>query len=185
MEALEISDNGVSDFIIGTIYYPGLDLSVTAPNWVETGMTPSPAYSSITISVGENENNDYRSGTTRINFNGCEKGFNIRQAGTKKNIMFLKIKNSSTYTTDFSNIVITVGKNPVETINVLGNISGLSGYGTVSGPILYKQRYVGNTIYCKALVRNEFHPQGKVMELTCVQNCDPDVGEEVIFEYNE
>jgi hypothetical protein len=189
--ALEISDNGINDFIIGTIYYPDLNLSVTAPDWVTTGMTSSPAYSSITISVGENENDNGRSGTTKINFNGCgcesEKEFEIHQIGTTKHTMGLKIKNNSIYTTDFSNIVITVGSNPVmETINVLGNISGLPGYGTVSDSMPYKQSTEGNTIHCKARVTNNLHPDGEDKELVCSQGyCDPGAGDEVTFEYNE
>ena len=183
--ALEISSNGISDYKIATIYCEGLNVTVEKPEWVTTGMTSSPAYSSITISVGENEDSTSKVGIVKVKYGGCQKGFHITQASPTKYTMYLKIKNNSSHTTDFSNIVITVGSNPVvETINVLGNISGLVS-GGISNEISYKQRYEGYTIYCKARVRNELHPNGEDKELACSQgDCDPGAGDDVTFEYN-
>ena len=185
--ALEISSDGISGYKIATIYCEGLNVTVEKPGWVTTAKTTAASTSSITISVVENEDTFERSGRVLVKYNGCQKGFRIIQAGSTKHTMYLKIKNNSTYITDFSNIVITVGSNPVlETINVLGNISALPGYGTESDSISYKQSTEGNTIYCKARVTNNLHPNGEDKELACSQSyCDPGAGDEVTFEYNE
>ena len=185
--ALKISSNGISDYKIATIYCEGLNVTVEKPWWVTTAKTTAASTSAITISVVENEDTFERSGNVLVKYGGCQKGFRITQAGSTKYTMYLKIKNRSTYITDFSNIVITVGSNTVvETINVSGNISGLPGYGTESDSMAYKQSYEGYTIRCKARVANSLHPNGEDKELTCGQSyCEPGAGDEVTFEYNE
>jgi hypothetical protein len=123
----------------------------------------------------------YKSGS-----NYCGHTLHLYQDGTTPSEyhMTLYIKNDSDYITDFTDITLTLKSNPVETITILNDLSGVPAHTTSQG-IPYTAHTGGNRVQCVALVSNTKYSQ-EIKTLPCVDGsfCDPDDGDSATFKYD-
>lgn len=188
--ALVIPKKGVNKMKIATIGCTGMTITTSAPSWATVVTEPSTNPNTVYVTVGNNTG-DVRTGTTTINYTGngassCSQSFVLRQEGTATPTVFnftLKIRNDSSYITDFTDITLTIPSVP-ETITILNDFSGVP-TGTTTQGIPFTASTDGNTVVCVCVVRNTKYPGGEILTIPCYGFCDPGDGDTVTFRYDD
>lgn len=189
--ALVIPKKGVTKMKVATIGCTGMTITTSAPSWATVVTEPSTNPTTVYVTVGSNTG-DVRTGTTTINYTGngassCSQSFVLRQEGTATPTGYnftLKIRNDSSYITDFTDITLTVYSPTPETITILNDFSGVP-TGTTTQGIPYTASTEGNTVACVCVVTNNKYPGGEIRTIPCYGFCDVAGDETVTFRYDD